>query len=380
MDDLRRDITRTRSRREFLKLTGGGLTALALASCAPGTGGAATGSAAVDYSKTSTSLIFYHYTGSNQEIVPHEVALQYMKDFPNVTVTELSGGAEQFAKRVASFKTTGDPGVNVGYYNVEESSGGDLVGLWLPLNPQRIPNMKDIAPSSTRPDNMGIGWGFSPIGISYRTDKINPAPTSWLDLLDPKYKGHVAIADAPLYSFNGFMAINRVLGGTEKDASPGFKAFSDAAKAGQFHSTFPGRGQLQQLYNEGQVWMAAYTKSIVAPFAEAGMPIGYAVPKEGQIGLPLYLQILKGSSPAQIFHSEEIINRLLSPDILSRYCELTSSAPANTKVKLPAKLANDPAYSAAELAHLIPIDWISYNQALDTWNDRWNREVKANLK
>jgi len=362
------------TRRHFLVLSGAGLSAAALAACSP------SAPAAPDVSKEPVSLVFYHYTGSNQEIVPHEVAEQYMKDNPHVQITELTGGAEQFAKRIAGFRTTGDPGVNVGYYNVEESFGGDEAGLWLPLDANRIPNMNDVEKSFWRPNNWGIGWGFAPLGMTYRTDVVSPAPTSWMDLLDPKYKGKVAIADAPLYSFNGFMAVNRILGGTESDPSPGFKAFSDAAKAGQFHSLFPGRGALQQLYADRLISMAAYSKSIVAPWQEQGMPVAYAVPKEGQIGLPLYLQILKGSSPAQVYHSEQIIGRLLSPATLARYCELTSSAPASTKVKLPEKLANDPAYSAEATKKLIPIDWKAYNQTLATWNDRWNREVKANLK
>jgi len=376
------------TRRRFLYLAGAGVVGAACAPTAapspaspnPTTPGAAATVPA--YASEPVTLTFFHYAGSNQEIVPKEVIDRYMKDNPHVKVETAQGSnAATFPGIVAAYKTTGKPTANAGYFNPDASTKGDLENIWMNLDLDRIPNAKNIAPGFRRPNNLGIGWGMSPLGIGYRKDRISPAPSSWLDLLDPKYKGRVGLPDAPLaFTFGGMIVVNRILGGTEKDMSRGFKAFSDAAKAGQFHSVFPGNQALKDLMVKGEVNLVGYSYGNLAPWRKEGVPIDYVVPKEGQVAFPLYFQILKGSTPAQVYHSEQIINRLLAPETLARYAELVLIAPANPQVPLPADLAQDPAFAKANIEKAIQIDWTTVAESTTDWLAQWNRDVKANLR
>jgi len=383
------------SRRRFLELAGSGISLAALSACAPAAGPSGTSAAPAasaagtsaaatipPFAKDPVSLTFFHYAGSNQEVVPQEVIKQYMADNPNVKVETMQGSnAATYPAIVAAYKTTGKPTVQAGYFNPDASTKGDLEDLWLPLEPTHIPNMADIPKAYWRDGNKGVGWGITALGIPYRKDLITPPPTSWLDLLDPKYKGHVGLPDAPLaFSFGGMIVINRLLGGNETTLDKGFKAFSDAAKAGQFQSIFPGNQQLKDLMVKGDIRILGYAYGNVAPWRAEGVPIDYAVPKEGQTAFPLYFQILRGGSPAQVYHSEQIINRLLEPKTLGRYCELVLTSPTNPKVALPDTLKTDPAFQSGNVANAIQINWTTVAQQTAAWQDQFNREIKANLK
>jgi len=380
------------TRRKFLAVSGAGISAAALTACAPSGPAAAPAApdvskvpvslATPDVSKEPVTLAFFTYSNANQLVVPTEVIKQYMQENPHVTIKHESGSnATVLPQIVASYKTTGKPTINAGYFNADSTARGDLEDLWLPLDPSIVTNMNDVLAPYRRPADKGVGWGVSPIGLAYRTDLVKPAPTSWLDLLDPKWKGRVGLADATLYHFNGLVAINRLLGGTERNPQPGIKAFSDAAKLGQFHSVFAPVGSiLQPLLVTGVVWMVGYAKAVVQPWADDGAPIGLALPKEGMIALPLYYQVVKGSTPAQIYHSQQLINRLLSPTISARDCELQLAAPANGKVKLGGRFATDPFYGPDAVRNAMQVDWTALAETAVVWLAAWNAEIKANLK
>jgi len=76
-----------------------------------------------------------------------------------------------------------------------------------PIDEQKIPNLKNLFPyfagnegnfwvdaDGTR---TGVPWTWGSIGITIDGRRVKSMPTSWFDLLDPKFKGKVAIPDDP---------------------------------------------------------------------------------------------------------------------------------------------------------------------------------------
>ena len=59
--------------------------------------------------------------------------------------------------------------------------------------------------------------------------------------------------------------------------------------------------------------------------ADEGAPLGFVNPKEGAIAFPLYLQIVKGSTPDQIKVAREIISELMTAENNSRDAQLTKN-------------------------------------------------------
>jgi putative spermidine/putrescine transport system substrate-binding protein len=98
-------------------------------------------------------------------------------------------------------------------YDVISASGDAskrlaLGGYVQPINVDLIKNYGDIFPAlKDKPWNTfdGVHYGI-PHGrganlLMWRTDKVNPAPTSWTDMFDPNspQKNHISVYDAPIY-------------------------------------------------------------------------------------------------------------------------------------------------------------------------------------
>jgi putative spermidine/putrescine transport system substrate-binding protein len=118
----------------------------------------------------------------------------------------------------ATIKTfgTSDEAVTLmktGQYDVVSASGDASLrliaaGTVEPVNTSLVPNYADVSPFlKNRPWNSvngqmyGIPHGWGANLLMYRTDKVNPAPTSWKAVFDDaaQYQGKVTAYDSPIY-------------------------------------------------------------------------------------------------------------------------------------------------------------------------------------
>lgn len=374
---------RSLNRREFLKLTSVLSLSGYLAACSRITPEAETEetlSESISLTpQEAVELIQFIWVGGGQGIVPRELKAEYERDHPNVTIELYEGtNSATYPKMVAQKEVNpNDPLINFGFFNSEALANGDRDDMWESLDPAKIPNLADIFDKYHRPDNKGILWGLSGVGIMYNSDLVTEPPTSWMDIFDPIYKGKVMIHDYKL-SHNGFMGVKKCLG---DDIDKTFQKFGDAAKEGQFHSVFEGNQMLKDAMARGEVLIAPHFTNFAitwGPKGEGG-PFGYVIPAEGAIAIPFGLTIVKGSTQAQIDVASDIINQFLSEEWLSRYCSLTSSIPTSKYAKLDKDLALEPVFQKDVVDNAITVDfnWLSENDA--ELKNRWDREVKANL-
>jgi spermidine/putrescine transport system substrate-binding protein len=80
-----------------------------------------------------------------------------------------------------------------------------------PLDEQKLPNLKNLFPYFASeegnfwidPDGTrtGVPWTWGSIGITIDGRRVKSMPTSWYDLLEPEFKGKVAIPDDPTGSW-----------------------------------------------------------------------------------------------------------------------------------------------------------------------------------
>jgi spermidine/putrescine transport system substrate-binding protein len=76
-----------------------------------------------------------------------------------------------------------------------------------PLDEQKLPNLKNLFPYFASDEGnfwidedgtrTGVPWTWGSIGITIDTRRVKSMPTSWYDLLEPEFKGRVAIPDDP---------------------------------------------------------------------------------------------------------------------------------------------------------------------------------------
>ena len=81
----------------------------------------------------------------------------------------------------------------------------------------------------------GDYWGA--VSIGYNSSLVNPAPKTWKDLLNPAYKGKVALNGSPLTSGSavaGVFSAALANGGSLNDVGPGIDFFASLKKSGNF--------------------------------------------------------------------------------------------------------------------------------------------------
>lgn len=85
---------------------------------------------------------------------------------------------------------SGGEGYDVLFVSSPFAEALNKLGLLAPIDPAKIPNLKNLYPEATKlshdPGNtFSVPYTWGTTGLCYRTDLVKTAPTSWNDLLTP---------------------------------------------------------------------------------------------------------------------------------------------------------------------------------------------------
>ena len=162
-------------------------------------------------------------------------------------------------------------------------------GYIQPLDPARLPQW-DRIPAALR-DFPGLSidgatyaapLDSAEVGIIYRTDRVQPVPKSFREVFAPQYGGRKAMEnDATM----GFRLAAAALGGTGNgDLSTGdleqavrFLKAKDPSSMKYFKDAY----ELEGLFLADEIDIAAGDRATARKLAETGVPVAFAVPKEG---------------------------------------------------------------------------------------------------
>ncbi len=319
-------------------------------------------------------LTMFIWAGSNQGVVPREVVARYLRTHPEVEIEFWeSNNAVTYPRMIAAKQADPNrPLINFGYFNVDISNRGDNDDMWIPMNPARIPNLTRVHATLRRPGNKGIGYGLSGIGLMYNKNLVKDPPTSWTDLWNAKWRGKITYFDN---FFIPLVLAARMNGGSETNIDPGFRIWAENAK--NLRALVNSNDQLLNLLVTGEALIAPWFTSIWKYWEMDGAPLGFAVPKEGIVAFPIYLQIVKGSTPEQIRVAEEIVNELLLPENNARYGRLTFGIPSLPEAELSETVRS--ILNPKLLDNAIWLDWATMGQKASEWRQRWEKEIKSRL-
>jgi spermidine/putrescine transport system substrate-binding protein len=165
------------------------------------------------------------------------------------------------------------------------------LGLFLPLQTDwfsNFPAVQERFPKLTENEDgtlvsMPFVWGS--LGWNYRPDKVDPIE-SWQDLLDPKFKGRIAMVDDPVSSIQtGALAIGvEEPGRMTKDELAETQEFLTKVKANA-RTVAAWYGDIADLLVAGDVWCSFQGWNAVQAFAaEKGGTVLTGYPKEKAVG------------------------------------------------------------------------------------------------
>jgi putative spermidine/putrescine transport system substrate-binding protein len=325
----------------------------------------------------ATEITFFYWAGSNQGIVPQEVIDAYTAANPNVKINVLeSNNAITYPQMVAARRTTPDnPLVHCGFFNADAITKGDAEGMWDVLDVASVPNLDNVLPNFRRAEDRGVGYQMNAVGILYNKDAVAEAPTSWADLWSEEYRDRVTMFD---YDTRMIAVAALLNGGSEFDIDPGFKVWAENAE--NFRALVDSNDAVKNLLVSGDAWAAPWFSSISNIWIEEGAPFAFAVPKEGAIAFPSYLAMVDGSDEAEKKVCSDLINLLLEPGHAGRYGELTSSIPVVANAELSEAQKSNPMLSIQLAEDSIVLDYGHIGEVTPDWRQRWDREVKVNMR
>jgi len=248
---------------------------------------------------------------------------------------------------------------------------GEREGLLEPLRGKAIPNLADLQPEARPRDAMWANWCFPAASISWQTQNLKAAPTSYAEVWDRKYRDKVILismritqAVVPLLAATN-LATGKPLAECLKLADEGFGKLRELKPNILQITTNP--PQAQQLQESGEVDLYLSPDSRTTLFRKSQKaPVDLAFPKEGTVAMPAGVALVKGG-PNQAL-GETFINALLSPEVQAVVAGTFFSKPTNTKASLPAGL---------NLPDLVVLDWEYFADNRNRWIERFEREISA---
>ena len=241
------------------------------------------------------------------------------------------------------------------------------------------PVLDDIYPLARLAGGKAIGLGVAVTGLGYNKQMFAenkwPAPDSWEDLKDPKFRKKLAIP--PLnntYGLHTLVMLARLKGGGEKAIDAGFAAMR--TEVGPNVLVYePSPGKMSELFQQGQIAMAVWGSGRIKALADTGFPAGFVYPKEGGVALMVAACPVRNAVGVRAL-AQALLQHLLSPPIQIELAKGAGLGPVNRKTVLTQEQQQGLAYGEAQIGKLIAVDWATINEKRAEWDKRWNREIE----
>lgn len=196
-------------------------------------------------------------------------------------------------------------------------------GLLLPLDPAALPGLTNLDPAyppwRPGPDDraqvgdaiFGVPYFWGVTGIGYDADKVDPPPTSWEALFDPRYAGRISVLESKGDVFDqAQLALGLGINSTDKDAIrarvfPKLLAQKELLRA---YDANPERALAA-----GDTWIAQIDSGDLMRARQKRPSLRFVVPREGAPYWVDYLAIPRAApDPAR---AHRFIQFLLDPQV-----------------------------------------------------------------
>jgi putative spermidine/putrescine transport system substrate-binding protein len=244
-------------------------------------------------------------------------------------------------------------------------------GVLEPLRGKDIPNLADLRPEAKPRDAMWANWCFPAASISYNTQAVKPAPQSYAEVWDRKYRDRVIVismritqAVVPLLAATT-LATGKPMAECLRLADEGFGKLRELKPNILQITTNP--PQAQQLHESGEVDLYLSPDSRTTLFRKSQRaPVDLAYPKEGTVAMPAGVALVKGGPNPEL--GMRFVNELLDPETQALVAGTFFSKPTNAKAVPPPSL---------QLPELIVLDWEYFTDNRNRWIERFEREIAA---
>lgn len=231
-----------------------------------------------------------------------------------------------------------------------------------------VTNFEDIF-EGARMGNYYAPFAILAFGIVWNKNKLSD-PTDWNILLDPKFRGRVAVPAYAWYGMPWLHAVNKHFGGDEDNITPGIEFVAKVVKDNR--AVFiENADHGSQLFQRDEVDVMPFWNGRAVRLEASGLPTKFKMIKNG-ITVGVGFTILKGAKnreAANIF-----VNNTLDPKAQTAFSTWGKYPPTNRKAVVPPDLE---AFRLTDevFALTAKLDWNKINKHRSAYLERWNREV-----
>lgn len=259
-------------------------------------------------------------------------------------------------------------------------------GLAQPLDLARIPSYGDLMQSFrdlkvARKDSSvyGLPWAFGPNPLIYDTAKVKPAPTSWAELWDKKYRGKLSLQDdiATLYMVAQVLGLDdpadpsKLYNLSDEDlAKVKAKMLELKPNVRKYWAT---AGDMTQLFQSGEIVAGEGWPLMTSQLRAANFPAGEVIPAEGTTAWADHWVLTKGARNLDAAYAW--LEYAAQPFTQKLMSDVTAYNVANPAAR--SYMAPEAAALQKDIADYGPkVNFWQWGSKRDKYQEIWN-EVKA---
>jgi putative spermidine/putrescine transport system substrate-binding protein len=293
----------------------------------------------------------------------------------NVKVTVVPGTSSDVLAKLLANRNS--PQIHVAFLDDGVMARAVSMGVCQKLDDS--PVLKELYPFARMKDDMGAGVQLGMTGIGYNTkvfqEKGWAPPTSWLDFADPKYKGKVVFqsASSSTFGLHGFLALNRIWGGSEKNVEPGFSKWASTVGPNVVEY-IPNSAKLSEMITTGEAGLFPLTPTAIGDLKAKGLPVAYVAPKEGAVLLLVDLCVVKNNPDPAL--AQKLAQYLLSSAAQSKAAQAGKQIPTNSQAKMTPEMQQNLGDLNTLVKKVTEVDWDAINANRAQWDQRWNQQIE----
>jgi putative spermidine/putrescine transport system substrate-binding protein len=326
---------------------------------------------AVVAQSASQSITVAYYGGNWGEAFDACVAQPFSKATGIKVVAEIGNSTTTLSKLQ---QQTGNAVIDVAYMDGGISEIAEAAGVLAPIDLAQLPHASALQPQAAyKNDNhvFAVSAGYYSLGLIYNTNEVSEAPSSWEELWNDAYAGAVAV---PSPNNSAGVPFVIFLAGAFGDASESMDATFAKLKSLDSGLLYDTSGAASNAFQSNEVIIGAHFNVGAWDLIDAGLPIGFTVPKEGVWATDARMHIVKGTKNAEA--AAKFIDTALTPEAATCLAEKLYLGPAITGVALSADIERKlPWGSGGSIENLRLFDWSDVNAKRPAITDRWNREI-----
>ncbi len=255
-------------------------------------------------------------------------------------------------------------------------------GYTVPLTAADIPNLAnvpDLFKMTVNGQVYGIKATSTVVTWGYRTDFIKGPINAFADLLNPAYKGKLAIPPPTFAPGRALTFLSLWKGGSEYNIAPGFTAAQQIATQGLIGTVYSSDADMTRLLSTGQAWAVLGPAADAYEAAKAGAPVAI-VKGFSDTKLPTDHIVLSVLNTPQKALAMKFVNAMLDPKINGQYASFIGDSPNVPGASISENLSSWTLTPTELVKYSYPVNDTYISANLNDWNNKWETTVLPLVK